>query len=522
MHPLDWIKSSKFIAMWRGLTSQQRMLAGGATLLLLVAVGGVLHWAFRDEYVALSSSLELSQVESVTATLREAGVSYRLAGGGTTILVPERDLARARVRIAAEGLPSKGQPGFELFDVQDWSATNFSEQVKYQRALKGELERTIAEFSGVREATVNFIVPKQSPFRQERRDAEASVLLKLQPGRTLPKETVQAIVYLVSSSIEWLSPEKVTVLDDAGRVLSAPSDDSSVAFGGRQLELQREVERYLEEKVASLLSSVVGASNVRVAASVRLNFDQIERAIEQAQFTSDDTTPQNAAMPATTSPTTAGPAPAGAATTTATGAASEARSSNNSHRIERVRTAIGSVERLFVSVLVNDRVILADNGPAFEPRSPSELANIEAIVRNAVGALDERGDRVTVNNIRFEGDPLLQGMDRRALYDVFEPWIRPILMLLTIVFLFFFAQKSMTILQQKRSVPEEDRSVATENPETHAERSTVAEPDDHRIIIPPTVVLEIEEPAIVKETEGLVGRNPELAARLFRSLLREG
>lgn len=512
MQLIDFLKNTKLAALIGGLNSQQRFMVGGAALLVLVALGGILHWATREEYVPLSGNLELSQVESVTATLQEAGISYRLAGGGTTVLVPEKDLARARVRLAGEGIPSKGQPGFELFDTQDWGATSFSEQVKYQRALKGELERTIASFGGVREASVHFTLPKQSPFRKERRDAEASVLLKLEPGRALSKETVQAIVYLVSSSIEWLSPDRVTVLDDAGRVLFSPSDNSLLSVGNRQLELQRGVERYVEEKVVALLSSIVGAPNVRVAAAVRLNFDQIERALEQfdpagAVVLSEQT---SAVVPGTNQ---------SAAVLVAPGTSTETRNYNNSHSIERIRAAIGNVERLTVSVLINDRVVVSDSGVVFEPRTEQELSNIEALVRNAVGAIDERGDQIVVRNVRFEGDPSLNLHERTTLYESLEPWIKPMTIVLALALIFILALRFMTLLRQERPAVEEP---VIEEPVEEVEAEPEEEPAKPQMIIPPTVMLEIKEPSTVRETEGLVRANPELAARLFRSWLREG
>lgn len=514
MQLIDFLQGTKLASLVRGLNTQQRITMGGVVLLSLVALGGVLHWATRDEYVPLSSALELSQVESVAATLEGAGIPYRLGGGGTTLLVPEKHLAKARVRLASEGLPAKGRPGFELFDARDWGATSFGEQVKYQRALKGELESTISDFNGVREASVHFTTPKQSPFRKERRDAEASVLLKLEAGRTLSKETVQAIVYLVSSSIEWLSPDNVTVLDDSGRVLSSPTDNSLSALGNRQLELQREVERHLEEKVSALLSSIVGAPNVRVASSVQLNFDQIERAMEQfdpagAVILSEQT---SAVVPG---------ANQNAAVLVAPGTSTETRNYNNSHSVERVTAAIGSIEHLTVSVLINDRMVPTDSGFVFEPRSEQDLANIEALVRDAVGALDERGDRVTVTNVRFDGDPTLNLHAGATLYETLEPWFKPMTIALILGLSFILVLKFLDLLRQDRSA-EEDAAPVVEEVVEEGEEQPEEEPAEPEVVIPPTAMLEIKEPAVVKETEGLVRSNPELAVRLFRSWLKEG
>lgn len=511
----DLIKTTKAVQLWEHWTLQQRLMAAGTVLLLLVALGGVLHWAVQDKYVPVVGSLELSQVERVTSTLKEAGISYRLGGGGTTVLVPERDLARARVRLAGEGLPAKGHPGFELFDTKDWSATSFGEQVKYQRALKGELERTIAEFNGVRAATVHFTVPRQSPFRKERREAEASVFLKLEPGYSLSKETVQAIVYLVSSSIEWLPPEKVTVLDDSGRVLSSPVDHSTASLGNRQFELQREVERYIEEKVFALLSGIVGATNVRVASSVRLNFDQIERAMEQYDPSGSVVLSEqrSAVVPGT---------PQNAAVLLAPGTSTETRNYHNSHSVERIKAAVGSIERLTVSVLINDKIVPTDSGVVFEPRSEQELAIIEALVRDAVGAMDERGDRVTVSNVRFEGDPSLYpyGDESRAI--TLDSWMKPALAVLAGIVVLAIVWRLIGFLRRDRSVLEETSD--TPDALDASRESEVSDDlvDQVETEIAPAVMLEIKEPMMVRETEGLVRGNPELAARLFRLWLKEG
>src|SRR5690606_29225929 len=206
---------------------------GGPRRLLMVLIGlgavaliwGISYWATAPSWVPLFQGLELRDAGAVATQLDEAGIEHRLDRDGSLVLVREDELARARVLLAQAGVPAAGRPGFELFDQPSWGMTDFTQRVNYRRALEGELERTIRKMQGVEGAEVHLALNEASVFRRAQdRPLEASVVLRLRPGVRASSELVEGVAFLVASSVDGLQSENVTVLDDAGRVLSVPAE----------------------------------------------------------------------------------------------------------------------------------------------------------------------------------------------------------------------------------------------------------------------------------------------------------
>src|SRR5512143_2302325 len=247
-----------------GLHGNRRFLVLAGAALLVVAVWQGSRWVSTPTYVTLYSGLPLGEAGQITERLGKANIRYRLDGGGTEVQVPVTDAARARVSLAKDGLPRDGRPGLELFDKPSWGMTDFTQRVTYQRALEGELARTIGGLQGVESAEVHLVMPQSSPLRRLERPAGASVVLKLRAGAVLSPDAVQGITYIVSNSVEQLSSDNVAVMDDAGHVLTVPSAAGSIAgLTSRQLEYQQSTERRLVEKVEALLGTVLGAGRAR-------------------------------------------------------------------------------------------------------------------------------------------------------------------------------------------------------------------------------------------------------------------
>ena len=383
---------------------------GGARRVLIVGVGvataalvfGVSRWATAPAWVPAFSAVPLEQVGAVTEKLDQASIPYRLEQNGTQIVVAAPNLARARVTVAADGgMPNAGRPGLELFDQPSWGMTDFTQRINYRRALEGELERTIGKMRGVAAAQVHLALHETSGFRRAaERPTEASVVLKLHSGAAAAPDVVRGIAHLVASSVDGLESERVTVLDDGGRLLSSPDEPSSVTgLTSRQLAIQQEVETHLERKAEGLVSQMVGAGNARIKVSADVNFDRVERTTQTVDADRQALlTEQRAEIV---------PGPEGGA-----GSTNTANSYENSRSTEVVSGAVGDVKRLTVAVLVNDRAVAgADSAgpPTFAARTPQELAQIALLVRSAVGADSVRGDVVTVVGMRFES-PL--AMDR--------------------------------------------------------------------------------------------------------------
>ncbi len=366
------------------------LLVGLATAALIV---GISQWATAPTWVPAFANVPVESTKKITEQLTGANIEYRLNGGGTEIQVKSEELAAARVAVAADGgLPSTGRPGLELFDQPSWGMTDFTQRINYRRALEGELERTIAKMRGIELAQVHIAMQEGNVFRAPDKPLEASVVLKLQNGDTPPADVVQGIAHLVASSIDGLQSEHVTIVDDAGRMLTLDSESGSLAgLTSQQLAMQREVETHLEKKASTILGQVVGAKNARVQVSALMNFDRLERTTQAVD-------PEKQAI-ATEQKAEVTPGAQGGQASSNTAMTYETTKST-----ESFSGAIGNVRRLTVSVLVNDKA-LAGAKPTTAPRDAAELARIDTLVRNAIGVDSARGDKLSVVNMTFDATP---------------------------------------------------------------------------------------------------------------------
>lgn len=372
------------------LAEDRRFLLAGVGIALVIVVASVAQWATKPELVPVASQIDLELSGKLADRLAEAGIAYELERGGSEILVSEADLARARVALARDGLASGGRPGLELFDQQTWGWNDFTQRINYRRALEGELERTISQIAGVEDANVHIAMGDRSAFRRDARPATASVVLAMRGSATPTPEVVRGIAQLVSSSVDGLSTEQVSVHDRSGRLWSDPADGTAFGLTTRQLRIQKEIETYLEQKAEAMVADVVGAGNVRVRVAAALNFDRLER-------TTQSVDPARQAI-ATEQKSEIVPGEDGGAASTTTASQYETTRST-----ETFSSAMGSVTRLTVAVLVNAaRPGAADGAAALPARTPAELAQLEALVRGAVGLDAARGDGITLVSAPFE------------------------------------------------------------------------------------------------------------------------
>lgn len=371
---------------------------GGWRRILTLAVGvgaialivGVSRWATAPTYVPMFTSISLEESAKITDGLTQAGILYRLERGGADVLVAATDLARARVAVAKDGgLPNAGRPGMELFDQPAYAMTDFTQRINYRRALEGELERTIGKMRGVETAQVHLAIQETSTFRSAANPPTASVVLKLRSGADPPADVVRGIAQLVASSVDRLQSEDVTVVDDAGRLLSQPADRTSVAgLTSRQLEVQQEMENHFRQKAEEIVGQVVGRDNARVQVAASMNFDRVER-------TTQTMDPDKAATASEQKAEIVPGAQGGA------GSSNQATTYENSKSTEVFAPAAGTVRRLTVAVLVNDKQVGTGDSARFEPRTSEEIARLDTLVRSAVGYDAARGDQVSVVSVPF-------------------------------------------------------------------------------------------------------------------------
>jgi flagellar M-ring protein FliF len=413
----------------------RRAMMLGVGLAAAVLIFAFSRWATAPEWVPLFTGMPLETAGRVTERLDEAGIRYELDRGGTEVRVTSADLPRARVMLAGEGLPSAGRPGLELFDQPSWGMTDFTQRINYRRALEGELERTIGRMRGVESAKVHLAIHENASFRRADRPAEASVVLQLSSGAPAAPEVVQGIAHLVAGSIDGLNPERVTVLDDTGRMLSNLHETGTLAgLTSRQLGVQREIEAYLEAKAEEIVGRIVGPGNARIQVAAAVNFDRLERTTETLD-------PDRQAL-ASEQRAEIIPGPEGGA-----GSTNQAATYENSRSLETYASATGTVRRLSVAVLVNDREIPGEGGGALQPRSPDELARIEALVRSAVGFDEQRGDVVSVVSVPFDGVRIPSGeVTGTDLWTVVATLQRPLITVLALLLAFVVALKTIRTL----------------------------------------------------------------------------
>jgi len=412
-------------------------------LALAIASGiWLFFWSQKPGHVALYSGLADRDAAEVTEALRASGVPYRIDPTTGAITVPHDNVHEARMRLAAQGLPSGGsRVGIEAIQGdQGFGVSQFVEGARYQHALETELARTISTLRPVRDARVHLALPKPSAFARAREPAGASVVVDLLPGRQLEPNQVNAIVNLVASSISELSPDRVTVVDQGGRLLSQTDPDSDEAHSNRQFEQVRRLETTYMQRVRELLEPFTGRDRTSVQVTVDMDFSAVEEAREtynndparvRSEQTSETVRRDNGpvGVPGATANTPPGEEMANAEDSTTT-----QRSATRNFELDRTlthtRQPAGRVRRVSAAVLV-DHIpgVDAEGAPVMRPLSEDELGRLEALVREAVGFDAARGDSVSVMNAPFVresaepvaevGEPLWQ-----------QPWLRDVLRLL--------------------------------------------------------------------------------------------
>lgn len=408
-------------AMFGSLDPRQIVGIGLVFVSVVAGIGGIAYWASRPSWALLATDVDPEGMNGVVERLKALKVQYQLDEGGRTIRVDAARVDELRMQLAAEGLPASGRIGFELFDRTMFGATELTERVNFQRALEGELARTIGALGTVSAARVHLALPRTSLFANESQPAKASVVLRLRSGRSVSAADVDGIVALVSSSVEGLAPDGVTVIDASGRRLSRQMDPAEAATDRGRFERQQQLERDMAGRVVALLEPVVGAGRVRANVSASLKADSenemeerwdptsVVRSRQQTLEADGRGTAQGAAgaranLPADPS---APPEPERAPAVTTNNRSSEVTNYEVS-KLTRHRTSpAGQLSRLSVAVLVDDvrRIERGDDGQETAlatPRSEEELQRLHALVASAVGLVPERGDQLTVQNIAFE------------------------------------------------------------------------------------------------------------------------
>ena len=435
------------------MSSQQKLgLMLAASAIIALFAGGWM-WSQAPDYKVLFSNVSDRDGGAIIASLQQMNVPYKFAEGGGAILVPASEVHDARLKLASQGLPKGGLVGFELMENQKFGTSQFLEQVNFQRALEGELARSVQALAAVSSARVHLAMAKQSVFMREQQKPSASVLVNLYPGRALDPQQVNAVMHLVSSSVPNLPIKNVTVVDQNGALLSKLDESNpSTGLDPNQLKYLHDLEQSYVKRIEAILIPIVGLENVRAQVAADVDFAHTEQMAElykpnqdpanstvRSQQISESTTvagqvdggvpgalsnqpPSPATAPITTA--TAAPPPANAAQPGANGAPGAPLSTEQNNpvpppapvnarkdattnyevdkTIQHVRKPVGGVKRLSVAVVVNYRRLTDEKGVVTtQPLNDMEKAQITDLVKEAMGFSKERGDTLSVANSPF-------------------------------------------------------------------------------------------------------------------------
>jgi flagellar M-ring protein FliF len=434
------------------VASGRRLLTMLGAAALIAVIAAVWMWGQKPEYRVLFSNFSDRDGGAIVTALEQMNVPHRFAEGGGAILVPADRVHDARLKLASQGLPKGGNLGFELMENQKLGVSQFLEQVNFQRALEGELARSIQSVSAVAGARVHLALPKASVFVRDRQKPTASVLLNLHPGRTLDPQQVNAIVHLVASSVPDLTTQSVTVVDQHGGLLSEVSKSSSMdSLDAAQLKYIQELQLSVARRIESILTPIVGENNVHAEATADVDFSRSEQAAEtykpnqsseaaaiRSQQTSEVQTPggataagipgalsnqppgpatapistPSAAAPAAALATVPGPLP----TSSPTNPNSSRKDATVNYEVDKtiryIQQPMGGIKRLSVAVVVNYKKAVDESGKVtFRPLTDAENAQITDLVKEAMGFSKERGDSLNVVNSPFavpEREPVLE------------------------------------------------------------------------------------------------------------------
>ena len=264
----------------RNLSQRQKLAAGAALAIGIALIVGVLLWSRQPDYSVLFSNLAEKDGGAVVASLQQQNIPYRFSENGNAILVPATQVHDLRLRLAAQGIPKGGLVGFELMETQKLGLSQFHEQVNYQRALEGELSRTISSIASVAGARVHLAIPKQTAFLRDEQKPTASVMVNLHTGRSLDQAQIAGIVHLISSSVPNLSNDNVSVIDQDGSLLTKKPDPLRSALDATQIKYTRELEEGYIQRINAILTPLFGKGNFRAQVSADVDFNQTEQTAE--------------------------------------------------------------------------------------------------------------------------------------------------------------------------------------------------------------------------------------------------
>jgi flagellar M-ring protein FliF len=496
-------------AFVRGLTLKQKLLMGGSAAVVIGTLFYFVTLMNKPDYKPLVASLSPADAQSLNAKLAAKGIHSQLTPEGTGVEVPSEQLDQARLEVSGAGMPSGGRMGFELFDKPNWMGSDFAEKVNYQRALEGELERTIASIQEVESARVHLVLERESLFTEREREAKAAVVLKLK--RQLSPETASAISQLVANAVDGLNPANVTLVSADGHVPLLPKSKGPFGLTDGDLEAS------LTQQLIATLEPVLGAEHVK--ANVRVEYDTATNdetketydpnsAVAITKQSTKEHSPGAFAngIPGTASnvPSTTTAVPKPAVTVADSGSSSETESATYAvnRTVHHTSQPAGAIKRISAAVMVDD---------GGKPRSPEQLKKIESIASAALGIDAKRGDTLVVENMAFQvpaADPVSKVTIVQKVTRVAHEWTGA-LRILGILGLFLVVY--LMILRPVK------KQVLTTAGQLVAQNAKAAQTADQKNLAADGTSAAVN---IRKEIGDRVKAEPEVASKLLQSWIR--
>jgi len=438
---------------------------------IIAGMAGIMIWASKTRYEVLYTDLNREDAKKIAVLLEEKKISYQLTNDGKTLRVPEDQVNRWRLEIATTGMNFSGTVGYEVFDNQSFGTTSFVQKVNKQRALEGELIKTIMHLRGVKRARVHLNIPEQSPFVAERKNPSASLVIELDNGVSLTPAEIKGLGQLVASTVEGMRPEFVVIVDDRGKKLSENIGDPLTAYTADKMALESKINREYEKQIEEILGKVVGDG--KVMAKVTALMDLTESVSEEKTYDNENTAvvseikntqkangvrPSPQGIPGARS-NLPGETPQPGVPETRNNVDKEltTRNYNVPSKITKSKSPGTGVKSISVAVMIDgkrvpqldekNKPVLNEEGQAvmrYEKWSESDLANFAAIVASAVGINEKRGDKIVIKNMEFAQEDLATAeavMRARENRELIRNIVKYLAIGLTIALFFFLVVK---------------------------------------------------------------------------------
>lgn len=544
---------NSFLETLKQLGPARLAIMGSVLLGLMIFFIFVSLRVSSTEMSLLYSDLSTMDSSAMAARLEETKIPYEISTDGTRIMVADTEVGRARMLLAEAGLPNGGSLGYELFDQQSgFGTTNAVQNINALRALEGELSRTIAALDPVRSARVHLVLPQRELFARENRPASASVALGLRPGKRIEQEQIAAIQSLVASAVPELKMEQVSIIDQNGKLLARGGDTAENQATMKAEELRLKNEQRLIQNIEDLVGRTVGYGKVRASVTAELNFDRVktdeelfnpEQQVARSTQTVEEAAQEQEAAEADNVSVENNLPGVGADTLGAAGPNSNSNRTEETTNYEiskTIRSTVregGDVRRLSVAVLVDGTYTAAEDGTkTYVPRTEEQLAQIETLVKSAIGFDEERGDTLEVVNMPFAEidtsedlpDNTLFGFDKNKLLDVVEVVTVAIMIILVILLVLqpmvgrLLAAEGGTGLDEDTErdlIASGPRPPALEGPNQEFEPANLTEEEDSMID-----VQKVEgkvKASSVKKVEDIVDAYPTETVSVIRSWMTQ-